>query len=264
MNDSVELVNILDKAVAGLDQCVQALSSSFPLPRRVAINGLEVFRHFEQDDLLLSFMKLVKIASHNNAAMVLIRAGYVHEVYALCRMIDEACEDIHFMQEPQGEDGKPTKQQFTFINEFFQEEFSGRDLVESHNSRDRVPRKKVRAANARLGAGEVKLDPSTEIKVVGALYETFSGFVHGAYVHLMELFNGHYFHTRGMLGTPRIQECLANQVHHVFRSLQLVEGNVVHRALDCSIALARQTKCLKADGIKSMVGRRARPLVKPT
>jgi hypothetical protein len=272
MNDSVSFVGILDEAVAGLDHCVQMLSSSFPLPRRVVINDMEVSRHLEQDDLLLSFMKLIKIASHNNAAMVLIRAGYVHEVYALCRMIDEAGEDIHFMQQPHGDDGKPTKQQYTFINEFFQEEFSGQDLVESHNSRDRVPRQKVRAANARLGADVVKLDPSTEVKITGVLSATFSGFVHGAYVHLMELFNGHYFHTRGMLGTPRMQECLANQVNHVFRSLLIVEGvayrayreDVVHRALDCSIALARQTKCLKVDGIESMVKRRAQPLIKPT
>jgi hypothetical protein len=272
MNDSVTLVGILDEAVAGLDQCVQALSSSFELPQRVIVNGLEIFRHLNQDDLLLSFMQLLKIASHNNAAMVLIRAGFVNEVYALCRMIDEACEDIHFMQEPNGEDGRPTKQQVTFVDEFFQEEFSGQDLVESHNSRDRVSRQKIRAANARLGADQVKLDPSTEVKLTAALYGAFSGFVHGAYVHLMELFNGRYFHTRGMLGTPRIQECLANQVNHVFRSLLIVEGvgyrafreDVVHRALDCSIALARQTKCLKAAGIESMVARRAQPLVKPT
>jgi hypothetical protein len=274
LSSSVELAGILDEAVAGLDQCVQALSSSFALPRRVVINDMEVFRHTQQDDLLLSFMKLVKIASHNNAAMVLIRAGYVHEVYALCRMIDEASEDIHFMEGPHGEDGKPTKQQFTFINEFFQEEFSGEDLVESHNTRDRVPRQKVRAANARLGAGDVKLDPSREVKVVGVLSGTFSGFVHGAYVHLMELFGGPFlrFHTRGMLGTPRLQECLANQVHYVFRSLLAVEGvgyrafreDVVYRALDLNIALARQTKCVKADGIEGMINRRARPLVKPT
>jgi hypothetical protein len=274
MNDSVELVRILDQAVAGLDQCVQALSSSFKLPQRVVVNDMEVFRHAHRDDLLLSFMKLIKIASHNNAAMVLVRAGYVHEVYALCRMIDEACEDIHFMEGPHGEEGKPTKQQFTFIQEFFQEEFSGADFVESHNSRDRVPRQKVRAAIARLGAGDVKLDPSREVKVVGVLSGTFSGFVHGAYVHLMELFGGRSlrFHTRGMLRTPRLQECLANQVHYVFRSLLAVEGvgcrafreDVVYRALDVNIALARQTKCLNADGIEGMINRRARPLVKPT
>jgi hypothetical protein len=271
MNDSVELIKILDEAVVGLDQCVQMLSSSFPPPRLVMVHGFEVFRHSppQQHDLLLSYMKLIKVASHNNAAMVLVRAGYVQEVYALCRMIDEAYEDIHFLLAPAGEDGKPSEHQMKLVKEFFQEEFSGDDLVESHNSRDRVPRKKVRAANARLGAGE---DPSREVKVIGVLAGTFSGFVHGAYVHLMELFDGLRFNTRGLLGTPLIYECLANQVHYVFRSLLAVEGvgyrayreDVVYRALDLNIALGRQTKCIKAEGIDSMVKARVRPLVKPT
>jgi len=274
LSSSVELVGILDEAVAGLDQCVQALSSSFELPQRVAFNGMEVFRHAQKDGLLLSFMKLVKIASHHNAAMVLIRTGYIQEVYTLCRMIDEASEDIHFMERQLGEDGQPSQHQLKFFEEFFQEEFSGTDLVESHNSRVRVPRQKVRAAISKLGAGVVELDPSTEVKVTGVLSGTFSGFVHGAYVHLMELFGGPFlqFHTRGMLGTPRMQECLGNQVHYVYRSLLAVEAvgyrafreDVVYRALHLNITVARQTKCVKADGIEGMINRRARPLVKPT
>jgi hypothetical protein len=127
-------------------------------------------------------------------------------------MIGEACEDIHFMQEPFGEGGKPSKYQFEFINEFFQEEFSGQDLMESHNSRARAPRLNVRAANAGLGVDRVKLDPRTEVKITGVLSATFSGFVHGAYIHLMELFGGpsfgfHTAHDRnaldsGMPGKP--------------------------------------------------------------
>jgi hypothetical protein len=275
MRDSVTLIGILDEAVAGLDRCVQLLTSSFPAPRLVRLgDGLEAFRHTgkDQSDLLLSFMKLVKIASHNNAAIALIRTGYVNEVYALCRMIDEACEDIHFVERPHGKDGKPSDDQVKFIIEFFQEEFSGKDLVQSQNPRDRVSRKRIRAANARVLADPVKPNPSREVEVIGALYGAFSGFVHGAYVHLMESFNGQFFHTRGMLGTPRIQECLANQVHHTYRSLQIVEGigyrayreDVVHRALDAGIALARQTKCVKAEAIDMMMERRALPLVKPT
>jgi len=64
---------ILGDAVEGWDQCVQALSSCFPLPRRIVINDRQAFRHHETDDLLLSFLKLVKIASHNNAAIILLQ-----------------------------------------------------------------------------------------------------------------------------------------------------------------------------------------------
>ena len=264
---------MLSEAAAGLDQCVQGLSSSFPLPRRVMIHGRPAFRHLETDELLLSFLKLVKIASHNNAAIVLLREGYVQEVYALCRMIDEACEDILFVATPLGEDGQPSPHQLTFYEEFFQEEFTGPDLVQSHQSRDRVPRQKVRAGINRIGGNGDERDPNRVLKIGRVLSGTFSGFVHGPYVHIMELFGGvpPRFHTRGMLGTPRLQECLGNHVNYVFRSLLAVEGvghrthreDVVYNALDLNIALARQTKCISASGIALLSARRARPLVKP-
>jgi hypothetical protein len=92
--EPARLFEILRETVAGLDVCVQKLVTSFPLPVRVKVNGIESFRHREHDDQLLSYLKLVKIASHNNAAIVLLRSGFVQEVYALCRMIDEACTKI--------------------------------------------------------------------------------------------------------------------------------------------------------------------------
>ena len=90
----MSLYQVLEDTVSGLDDCVQALSSSFPLPQRVSVGGQLVFRHLHQDDLLLSFLKAVNIASAHNAAIVLMREGFVQETYALCRIIDEACEDI--------------------------------------------------------------------------------------------------------------------------------------------------------------------------
>jgi hypothetical protein len=93
-------------------------------------------------------------------------------------------------------------------------------------------------------------------------------------VHIMELFGGSpaRYHTCGMLGTPRVQECLDNHVSHLYRSLLTAEQvahraareDVVHAALDASISLARQTKCVVEEQIKSMKARRQRPLVKPT
>lgn len=157
--EPAHLMAILSDAITGFDECVQALASSFPSPHWVVVNSRSELRHVEKDDLLLSFLKLVKVASHHNAAIALLREGYVHEIYALCRMIDEACEDIHFMATPLGECGQPSPHQISFCEEFFQEEFSGADPVRSHQSRDRVPRQKVRAAISRIagnGAGGIR------------------------------------------------------------------------------------------------------------
>lgn len=269
-NEPMELMILLKDIVAGLDECVQALATSFSLPHRVEINGMLAFRHAEKDDLLLSFLKLVKIASHHNAAIVLLSRGYVQEVYALCRMIDEACEDIHFMATPLGDSNEPSPNQLRFFEEFFQEEFSGTDLLQSHQPRDRVPRKKVRAGISKIGNSNIKHDTSRELEIGGVLSGTFSGFVHGAYVHIMELFGGDpaHFHTRGMLETPRLQEGLDNHVSYVYRSLLAVEHvghrasreDIVYRALDLNIVLALRTSCVSIDSITRMQARRARPL----
>ena len=171
--------------------------------------------------------------------------------------------------------GKPSVHQRKFIEEFYQEELAGPDVVRSHQARNRVPRKKIRAGVSRIvGDGKDCLDQHQELQTGAALAGAFSGFVHGAYVHLMELFGGIplRFHTRGLLGTPRMQECLGNQVNYAYRSLLAAElvghrtyrEDIVYGALDLTIALARQTKCMTPVGIEMLVSRRARPLVKPT
>jgi hypothetical protein len=52
-----------------------------------------------------------------------------------------------------------------------------------------------------------------------AIHKTFSGLVHAAYVHTMDLYNGTDFHTRGMLGSPRIAECEEALAGHIYRSV---------------------------------------------
>jgi hypothetical protein len=267
------LQQLLEATVFALNECVQALSSSFPTPARVAVGDRFVFRHAEQNDLLLSFLKGVFIASANNAAIVLLRAGFVHETYALCRVIDEACEDIWFMATPLGEGGEPSQDQRRFINEFFQEEFAKPDDPLSSTKRDRVPRQRIHAAVNRIG-GEARADPSTDQAVVKTLYQAFSGFIHGAYVHIMQQYGGNppQFHTRGMLGTPRIEECQDNHVHYLYRSLLAMEQvarrayreDVATRLCDLSIDLATRTQCVKSEEVERARRRRARKLVQPT
>jgi hypothetical protein len=252
------LFQFLREAVEGLDECVTALSSSIPAPVVVPAGDSFNFRHLERGPPLMAHLKLVKIASHHNAALVLIEHGYVHEVYALCRMIDEANEDIFFLVTPLGEDGNESALQRKAVEEFFQEEFSRAepDIVKAHQSRDRVPRAKVRAGISRVGGAFDGRNPSREVDVTRVLSSTFSGYVHGAYTHLMELFGGplRRFHTRGMLGTPRMQECLRNHVSYVCRSLMATEAvafgfgrnDVLQAVLGLNIELAKRTKCIAA------------------
>jgi hypothetical protein len=103
-----------------------------------------------------------------------MRSGFIQETYSLCRTIDEASEDIWFMSTPLGEGGQPSEDQRRFIDEFFQEEFADPSDLLSPAKRDRVPRKKIRAALTRIPGAESK-NPSHELAVVRTLDQTFSG-----------------------------------------------------------------------------------------
>jgi predicted HicB family RNase H-like nuclease len=246
------LRDLLESTVLALDECVQAVSESFPQPVTVPRSNSFVFRYRNETILLLMFLKAVKIASNNSAAIALIRAGFVQETYALCRMIDESCEDIMFMAMPLGENGQASEDQRRFFREFFQEELDNPTDPFSSTKRDRVPRRRIHAALSRMREAQTQ-NPSLDQAVSRALHQTFSGFVHGPYFHLMELFGGseHRFHTRGLLGTPRIEECERNQVNYVYRSLVAVQAvaflanrpDVVSRLEALAVELATQTVC---------------------
>lgn len=78
-----------------------------------------------------------------------------------------------------------------YLSEFFQEEFDHADPVKATQSRDRVSRKDVRAYVARtFNAG---IPVSDVVAVTATLDNAFSGYVHGAAVHILDVFDGHRF-----------------------------------------------------------------------
>lgn len=81
-----------------------------------------------------------------------------------------------------------------------------------------IPRKKIHAYLARIE--DVELDPSTHQEVIRTISKGYSGFVHGASPHIMDMYGGNppYFHTKGMLGTPRMEEHADDLWNYVYRS----------------------------------------------
>ena len=57
------------------------------------------------------------------------------------------------------------------------------------------------------------------------LMRALSGFVHGAYIHIMELYGGTpaRFHTSGMRATPRQDEMIDMLSNYVYRTISCVE-----------------------------------------
>lgn len=176
------------------------------------------FRHETLTESLACYLKGIKAISTLNACIVLLRHGYAQEVGALCRMVDDFCNEIFFLLLPQGSGGTFSDDQIRFLENFFQEEFDKpADPLRSTQNRETVPIKKIHATFGKLAAGE--LNPSDAQELLRTVQQAFSGYVHGAYPHIMEMYGGNppHFHLSGMLGTPRIDEWRGQLVGYVQR-----------------------------------------------
>jgi hypothetical protein len=181
------------------------------------------FRYEKQSDCVLCFLKGVKLVSTLNAALILLRQGYTQEVGALCRMADDFFYEIMFLMKPLDGD-KPSKDQQRFFEEFFQEEFEDPDHpLGSRQARDNVPRRKIFAAFRHLAKEE--LNPSDAQTTVATIHGTFSGYVHGAYPHIMEMYEGRSqrFQMSGMLNTSRETEWRGQLLMYVYRAIMASE-----------------------------------------
>jgi len=202
-----------------------SLSSFVVVPKRVRIGGNTYFRHVEQSDVLFCYLKGVKLISTLNAGLVLLQAGYTQEIGALCRMADDFCYEILFFMGPFGPSG-PSKDQIRMLEDFFKEEFENpADVLGSAQNRDTVPRRKINAAFGKLAQDQ--LNPHDAQGTLETVHKAFSGYVHGAYPHIMELYGGSppRYHLDGMLGTPRIAEWQDQLVTYVYRAIMVAELN---------------------------------------
>lgn len=176
------------------------------------------FRHETLTESLACYLKGIKSISTLNACLVLLRCGYTQEIGALCRVVDDLCNEIFFLLKPQGENGTFSADQVLFLENFYQEELDQPgDPLASSQKRATVPVKKIHATFAKLASTELNSSDAQEL--LRTTQQAFSGYVHGAYPHIMEMYGGNppQFHMSGMLGTPRIDEWRRQLVGYVYR-----------------------------------------------
>jgi hypothetical protein len=204
------------KLLNAMEQALRTFESRLSKPEFVRRGpNNEAARLPKQDIEHAIFLKLVMIASGLDAAMILHRHGHTFEQGALSRMVDEANEDVIFLAFGiLKQDHTPRHDQF--LEEFWAEEWSDpKNVIGSHRPRNPVPRDKISAYNARHHGG----DWSTGHKTTMFLARAYSGFVHGAAQHLMDLYHEgtETFSVRGMLGTPRIIGAREDLWNYVYR-----------------------------------------------
>jgi hypothetical protein len=178
----------------------------------------EAFRYKEKAIYQALIQKLAKAQSTVRAAYCLLKNGYVQEQAILHRIIDELNEDILFLVYAVIND-EVTNLHQRYLEAFWEEEIdeSGK-MLDSKQKRPMIPRKKIRAYIAKVD-GNI-LDPSRGIELSKTLSKAYSGFVHGASPHIMDMYVGNppHFHTKGMLGTHRIEENADDLWNYMYRT----------------------------------------------
>lgn len=235
----------LERIVQQAEDAVVKLERHFDRPSLVEIGDKPFFRHARKDDLLMSHLKCVCAISALNASLALLRQGYVQEIGMLCRCVDDCYQDVLFLGTPLGEDGKHSEQQRRLVEDFFQEEFDDlENPLHSTQARKRVPRSKVHAGIARISGNPI--NPTDSQEIYRTLHKAFSGYVHGAYVHIMEIYGGKRddfrYHMRGLQGTPRIPEwteALSNYVYRILIAIEVVAKRYSDLEVQHAISIVR-------------------------
>ncbi|MGZ8554460.1 MAG: hypothetical protein ACXWV8_13695, partial [Chitinophagaceae bacterium] len=116
--------------------------------------------------------------------------------------------------------GEITELHKQYLDAFYQEEFDNPDSAFlSTQCRPTIPRKKIHAAISRIP--EQELNPSDNQELHRTVSQAYSGFIHAASTHVMDMYGGNppRFHVSGMLDTPRIPEFTENTWDYLYRGL---------------------------------------------
>lgn len=212
INLFIEIANVIERAFRQIEDTV-------PPPAFVTRGSYQVFRYENETAEVAVVQKCARLVSGLNASLLLLRTGYVQELGALFRMLDEFSEDILFLCQAIRA-GETTELHKKYLKLFYQEELDNPDnAFLSTQNRPTIPRKKIHAAISRIP--EQELNPSDNQELHRTLSQAYSGYVHAASTHVMEMYGGNppRFHVLGMIGTPRIAEFTKNTWDYFYRGL---------------------------------------------
>jgi hypothetical protein len=193
-----------DEALQNMERSLGALAARVPQPKEVVIGDGYTFRYQERDVHQALVQKLARVVSGLHAARLLLARGFVQEMAAIQRTLDEFNEDISFLAWS-AILGVTTDLHRRYLEAFFQEEFDHpTSAIESSQNREMIPRKKIRAYLAQRGAG---FDRSTNAETMRTIDKLYSGYVHGASPQIMEMYceAPPHFQVRGLLGSPLLE-----------------------------------------------------------
>ncbi|MER9659016.1 hypothetical protein [Mesorhizobium sp. M0159] len=197
----------------------ETISKAVPPPRLTKHGNHSVLRFEEKTLQQALVLKSARLISGLQAGRRLLDTGFLQELGAIQRMLDEIDADIMFLAGPLifGSEEPPHQ---AYLDEFFSEEFDKPgDAIGSTQARNRVSRKKIRAYNARTYSFGDSVDKI--VAVTETIEKAYSGFVHAAGGHTMDMYFGNppRWHVSGMSGTFRHKESTDDFTNYVYRSV---------------------------------------------
>jgi hypothetical protein len=211
---------IFKATLANMRRTMRQLEKAIPPPVVIEVEpGHPHIRYAERLPLQAIVMKLARLTGALHSSMVLHQVGQLQDLGAVQRIVDEQNEDICFLCHAVIK-GELTPRHDEFLKEFWQEELANIGTSQMRSiPRDRIPREQIRAYLANLP--ESGLNQSAAVHVTNLIGKTFSGYIHGAGSHIMELYGGDpaHFHVEGMVGTPLWMDQIENQENYFHRSI---------------------------------------------
>ena len=201
-----------------MESTLHSLSVRVEPPQWVQIGNQFAFRYAEKSIQQAIVQKLAKIVSALHAAHLLLSTGFIQEQGALHRMLDEFQEDAVFLCYALIKNDLTQLHQ-SYLQAFYMEEFDKPDdPLASTQKRPMIKRDKIRAYLARIDG--VNNDPYTAERARRSLSKAFSGYVHGASPHIMEMYGGEppRFHVRGLKGSPLYDDHAYDLWNYFYRS----------------------------------------------
>lgn len=220
-----KILPVLNKCVNRLGVAIRAVEDGLvPKPVFIDVSGQKQYRYELHTVFHVAFLKGVRVVSGLNACLFLLEGGFVQETMVIVRTLDDFIHEINFILE-NAESGTFDKHQKNFIKDFFQEEFENQNNpLLNKMRRETVPKKKIWASAARQMGSYV--NPSDLQKMLQVTNDGLSGYVHGAYPHIMEMYGGNptKFHMAGMHAAPRIHMCIDQIEVYTHRTIITFEG----------------------------------------
>ena len=211
-------LSLIKECTELMTKALREFEKSIGVPEFSGESGKERFRYKRPGAKAFQVIKGARVISTYNACICLLAQGYGQETCALLRTIFEFLNDMDFIAEAFIKGGISAQQQ-KMLDLFFEEDLPvPEELMDRHSKKPTISRKKVHAEIAR-GLSPGNSDYTQ--RLIRVLEEVYSGYIHGAYPHIMELYTGGVwmFSVDGMPNSPRPAEAMRATVRSLSQAL---------------------------------------------